>query len=319
MTNCNHFFRRMPLLAFVVLATFCGCKTEDETLAPYISGGRVLSPMTVQDSVFIPKVTWLGGYVTAFGVNRGTRAILDTSLVWLVYSAGNSLHYPITFGTLPPGAQDLTAQYGGTSLARLKEDNTYTFWILKEDAWNQVASISGKQFLVDTTIGSGVRVANDSVWIGGFSHAQFTRLLDVYINIKSLTSYGRLGTIDVIKSDSSNSPTITFKITQSGVTDTMISAIGVVLGGMYQVNNRVWEVISADVRPDTTIYWKNNVISSPLHMGQQISNTEAFVSYPPEGLTRGASYYLWIANKNWDQVGRSRSTPNYAFATFTVW
>jgi hypothetical protein len=85
------------------------------------------------------------------------------------------------------------------------------------------------------------------------------------------------------------------------------------------LNARVWEVISANVLPDSTIYWKNDVITSPFRLGQSFPGTTVFVVYPAAGLKRNQQYYLWFANKYWDQTTRLRSTPNYGFATFTVW
>jgi hypothetical protein len=78
-------------------------------------------------------------------------------------------------------------------------------------------------------------------------------------------------------------------------------------------------MISEEVQPDTTIYWKNNVIRSPIQMGDHVPGTATFAEYPAGGLQRGKQYYIWIANKDWDQQTRLRSTPNYAFATFQVY
>jgi hypothetical protein len=61
---------------------------------------------------------------------------------------------------------------------------------------------------------------------------------------------------------------------------------------------------------------KHNVISPPLLSGQQLNNTKEFVEYPVEGLQRNKTYYVWIANKDWNGVGRLRATPYYAYATF---
>jgi hypothetical protein len=303
-----------------------GCKEEDGPVAPY-AGAGAMATVKVQDSVFTPKVTWLGGYVSIVGVNRGTVAKLDSSLVWLVFQAGNSIHYPVTFGQIPQGAQDLAANYGGHSLLHLKEDEVYTFWVMKEDAWNLVSGQPNKPLIIDSLTTSLVTPRNDTLLVSARSYSNRVRAVDVYINVKDLTAYGRLVTdpatqkalITITASDTCNRPVVRFTVKQQGVRDTMIAAIGVCVGGEYKVQNRVWEMISKDVRPDTVILWKNNVIASPIQMGQSVSNTETFVTYPPEGLQRGVSYYLWMASKDWDQKGRIRSTQFYAYATFTVW
>jgi hypothetical protein len=321
--------RRWLLAMFLFLfALDGGCTKESgDVLAPYGGAGRPLSKIVVQDSTFAPRVTWLGGYVSVFAINKGKTAKLDSTLVWLIYMGNNAITYPVTLNSLPPGAQDLTASYGGHTVTRLSEDVEYTYWVLKDEAWAEVSAHPGKPIAVDTLTSSGVKFVNDTVVV---SHASLTvesKTTDVYINIKDLVAYGRLVTdvntfqtyLNVKASDTCNQPVVTWTVKQAGVTDQNIAAIGICAGGEYQVSQSVWEMISKDVQPDTVIYWKNNVISSPIRMGTEVAGTETFKQYPIEGLHRGESYYLWIANKDWDQKSRIRSAKYYAYATFNVW
>jgi hypothetical protein len=307
------------LLASALTAFLPACAPEDAPLAPYAGGGRDITTVTVEELVFSPRVTWLGGFVSVLGVNRGDRAALDSTLVWLVRSGGNTLRYPVTYGVLPQGAQDMTALYGGTTSPLLEEDNTYTFWVMKDDAWSQTAALRNTTLCVDSSGGAPVRIQQDTVFVRQESFMSVSRRLDVYINIREVRAFGRLGILSVLDSDSTSTPVVTFRITQAGLTDTAVSAIGVVDGTLYDVTKVVWEMISREVLPDTTIYWKNNVIRSPVWMGETVPGTVTFVSFPAEGLQRGHSYYLWIANSGWDQVNRGRATPGYAYATFVVW
>jgi hypothetical protein len=307
------------VLSIVVLFLLASsCTNEDNPLTQYTST-RPLSDIAVQESTFTPVMRWIGGYVSVLGVNRGPAARLDTSLAWAVLRSGDALPYPVTYGTIPSGAQDVTPTYGGRSEARLREDQQYTFWLMKEDAWKVVSTMGPRTFKVDSTQTVLTRTSGDTVYIAPSSFTVYTRFLDVYINIGQIQTYGRLGVFNIIKSDTSNRPYVTFRITQSGVTDSAISAIGVVLGGIYTVAGVTWEMISEQVLPDTTIYWKQNVIHSPLQMGDHVPGTATFVEYPVAGLERGKQYYIWMANKDWDQQTRLRSTPNYAFATFQVY
>ncbi len=318
------------MLAALLLALACGggCTNESsDVLAPYVAGGRPLSKMTIEDSVFVPRVSWLGGYVSVFGVNKGKTAKLDSSLVWLIHEANNAIPYPVKLNSLPPGAEDLTATYGGHALPRLAEDVEYTYWVLKDDAWADVSAHPGKPIILDTLSASGVKFVNDTVYVSHASLTVMSKLMDVYINIKDLVAYGRLVTdpntfktyLNVTASDTCNQPVITWTVKQVGVTDSNIAAMGICVGGEYSVDQTVWEMISKDVQPDTTIYWKNNVISSPIRMGTHITGTETFKEYPVEGLHRGESYYLWIASKDWDGKSRIRTAKYYSYATFNVW
>jgi len=304
-----------------------GCTSEDNALAPYSAGGRELSSLTIQDSVFRPKVSWLGGYVSAFGVNRGAQARLDTSLVWLIYQGGNNVHYPVTYGQLPSGAQDLTTHYGGTPLPSLLEDHEYTFWVLKDDAWAQVSANPGKPIVVDSSATQTVQLRNDTLLVSMQSLVSRTRNTDVYINVRDVNIFGRLvidpvtfkPNMTVVASDTCNRPVISWTVVQAGVTDQLVAAMGVCGGGEYSVDTRAWEMISKDVQPDTTIFWKNNVIASPIAMGTSVQGTETFIEYPVEGLQRGQTYYFWMAAKDWDGKSRTRVAKFYAYATFAVW
>lgn len=326
MKRLDALFLWTACLFCALLGIMAGCKSEDSVLAPYGVGARALSAIVIEDSVFVPRVSWLGGYVTVFGVNRGSMAKLDTSLAWLVYQAGNGIHYPVTFDRLPPGAQDQTTAFGGRPQTRLVEDNTYTFWVLKEDAWALVSASPGKPIVQDSTLGQAVLLRNDTLFVRAESFMKRTALTDVYINITDLNSFGRLVTdrntfqtyLSVVASDTSNRPVITWKIVQAGITDQRVAAVGMCTGNDYNAFTGVWEMISMDVLPDTTIYWKNNVIGSPLRMGDQAAGTITFTAYPKVGLQRGVIYYFWMASKDWDGRTRSRVTNNYAYATFTV-
>ncbi len=300
-----------------VLIVLAACKTEDNPLAPY-AGSRILSHIVIQDSTLTPKITWLGGYVTVLGVNRGTAARLDSSLAWLVYQSGDNVHFPVTYGSLPSGAQDLTTSFGGHVDAKLLEDHEYTFWVMKGDAWQAIQSHPNESIVVDSAATTAVQERNDSLFVSPNSNSILAKMVDAFTNVKNVRSFGGFATITVTQSDTCNFPNITFHINTTGQ-DSTVSAIGICLGDVYLIGSRIWEVVSADVQPDTTIYWLNDVVPSPLRAGQVIPGTAAFVSLPLTGIPRGYNCYLWIANKNWDRTTRLRSTPYYAYALFTTW
>lgn len=309
-------------LAGVMLAgvlVLWGCASEeDSVLAPYAGRGG-LSGILIEQQVLAPEVTWLGGYVSVFGVNRGRKATLDSSLIALVYQSGDLLRYPFKFGTVPSGAQSLVSAYGGTAATTLTEDAEYSFWVMKDEAWKQVSNLRNKAFVVDSALASGIATRGDTVFLSAASFTRVDQAIDIYINIKDVKTFGRLATISITQSSTTNQPLIRWTIIQSGVTDSAIAAIGITNGSQYDVNLRYWEMISEDKTVTPPVYFKNNVIHQPLPMGSSQPQTATFMVYPAGGLERGRGYYLWIANKDWDGVNRTRSTPNYAFATFTVW
>lgn len=311
----------LATLLLLALATgTMGCKNNDQPLAPYNPGTITLTPLSVQAS-YDPRITWNGSYVSAVGVNRGSRAIIDTSLVWLIHQAGNALHYPQTFGTIPSGAEDLTVSSGGQATSALSEDVVYSFWIAREDVWGTIAANHGKVLAADSTLSTGSRVSGDTLYLSAASFAAKVNPIDIYINIRNVRPVGRLGVINVIQTNTSNAPIITFTITQTGTLppDTLLANMGIASGAQYDVSSVAWEVLAVDSSSGTPVYWSKDVIGSPVTAGQKIPGTVEFTAFPSTGLQRNVSYYVWIANKNWDQRNRTRSAYNYASATFETY
>ncbi len=307
------FFLTIILTVFL----FPSCSKEDNTVYPY-AGSSGMSNIIVEDSSFTPKITWVGGYVSVVGVNTGTRAALDSSLVWLIYMPDNQMHYPVQYGKLPSGAQDLTGQYNGTFVDSLIEDSTYTFWVMKADDWSQISSMQNKVIILDSSA-SSVEVIGDTVRLSSESHTQKTQHVDNYVNFKDFFAKGKLADIFVEQPRTSNTPKISWQIKQPGVTDTLVAAIGITEGNQYNASKILWEIYSVSDSAGGTYYGKKNVIPSPLLAGQDIPGTYVFTEYPASGLKRNTSYYVWIANKNWDGENRTLVTQYYAYAYFTTY
>jgi hypothetical protein len=314
----NKRFILLPVLTFILCCLVSSCNKEDNTLAPY-EGAAQMSGVTVEDSSFTPRITWVGGYVSVVAVNTGEHAALDSSLIWLIYMTNDQIHYPVKFGTTPSGAQNLTAQYGGNSVDSLVEDHTYTFWVLKAADWDQISSMQNKIIVLDSSLTTSVQINGDTIRFSPGGHTQRTQLLDNYVNFKDFFWRGKLGILTVDQPTNSNNPRISWEITQTGVTDTLISAIGIVEGQQYSFTSIVWEVYSVSDSAGITFYGKKNVIPSPVIAGQEITGTYVFTAYPEGGLKRNTTYYVWIANKDWDGENRERSTPYYAFAYFNTY
>jgi len=319
MSNLNHLSLLRKVLMILIFCLLIACDESDKPLAPYV-GSPELSGIEIEQGNFSPKITWLGGYVSALGVNIGETAILDSSLIMLVRTNGNNLRYPVKFGQVPEGAEDLTAQYDGIRTEKLIEDNTYTFWVLKADVWENVVQNAGKPIGIDQDLAaSTVEVRKDTVFTSSFNHTQKTVPLDVYVNIENVRSLGKLATIMLIETDTSNNPIITWEMAQAGVTDTLIAAIGLVKAQVYSPAAVVWEAWVEDTSSGQPVYGRMNTIASPIIVGQHISGTRIFYEYPESGLERNEFYYLWIANKDWDGISHRRSADYYCYITFSTY
>ncbi|HRS51239.1 MAG TPA: hypothetical protein P5268_00660 [Candidatus Marinimicrobia bacterium] len=279
-----------------------------------------MSDLIIEQETFTPKFTWLGGYGCAFGVNRGDQARLDSTLQWLIQADGNNLHYPVKYGELPQGATDITNVYGG-HFERLIEDSTYTFWIVKEDAWGTVVENAGK-LILEAELDSVTTMTNeDTLWIDSYSYVQKSCWIDVYTNIDmaSVKLRGAFAKITITETDTSNSPVITWKITDSSVDDSLVAAVGVCVGESYDPKKIVWEIWSVDTTGGQKVYGKNNVINQPLVIGSPVPGTRVFVECPSKGLSRNKTYLFWMAGKDWNGVDHLRSTKYHSYITFNTW
>ena len=312
----NIFYHRHLMLIIVWSIIFYSCNKEDNSLAPY-AGTPALSNLVVEEGSFNPKVTWVGGEVSVLGVNKGSKAALDSSLVWLIHSSSNNILYPVKFGKIPSGAQDITSQFGGVLKDSLDEDEEYTFWVMKAEVWNQAAANPNKEILSDSVAGSAVVVSGDTIMITPFSFTRASKKLNVYINILSPRSLGPLADLTV-ETTTLNIPRIRWKIKAAGVTDTLIAAIGLAKGSIYDFSGAVWEVYSVRDSSGTSIYARDNVISGPVLVGESFPNTKTFVEFKMENFERNNDYNIWIADKTWDKVNRQRFTRGYAYITFRV-
>ncbi|WP_420454367.1 hypothetical protein [Rubrivirga sp.] len=114
----------------VALVGLAACDTTEGPLAPF-EGERPLELLAVTQS-FTPEVQWVGGRVAAVGVNRGSVAALDETLVWLQTAPDNTIGSFVTVGQQT--AADAIRSYGGTPLDSLVDGEEYTVWIAERSA-----------------------------------------------------------------------------------------------------------------------------------------------------------------------------------------
>ncbi len=183
------------------------------------------------------------------------------------------------------------------------------------------AANPGKLLMSDSTMSALSRVSGDTLFLSTRSFTVEKRPIDLYIGIKNLRSVGKLGVIEVIQTNTSNAPIIRWHIIQTNPVppDTMLANIGIAGGDHYEVSTVAWEILAVDTSSGQRVYWTTDVIVPPLVAGQTVPGTDVFTALAPAGLQRNAGYYIWIANKNWDQRSRTRTTVNYAYATFETY
>jgi hypothetical protein len=122
----------LALVTLGVVTASTGCTDEANPLAPY-EGSRPLVLLRVTQN-FAPEMQWVGGRVAAVGVNRGSEAGLDSTLVWLQEAPGDEIGSYVTVGENT--AADLVRSFGGEPVDRLSDGEEYTFWIAERSAFD---------------------------------------------------------------------------------------------------------------------------------------------------------------------------------------
>lgn len=119
-----------PLACIAALFVSCADQSSD-LLAPYQDRELFVSRVPRHPT---PDLEWLGGRVAAVGVNKGTKAGLDASLVFLKRSNSDDIS---SYLTLSGANNDKAAviSYGGTPVDSLSSDTVYTFWVAKKTAY----------------------------------------------------------------------------------------------------------------------------------------------------------------------------------------
>lgn len=270
--------RRLALAALVLAPalalSLAACSNEANPLAPYL-GQRPLEFLHVTQS-FTPDIQWVGGRVAAVGVNRGDRAALDSTLVWIQRAPDNAISSSVNVG------QDADRAYieslGGTPQEELTDTETYTFWIAEASALGvglDPARVTPGAF-ADTTVTFSLVLLGRG---GGGAGAQFRVIRD-----ERLIEGQRL-IVSWTPEDLRFRQLAIRQATTGGWTDL------------------IWHIRVPEGQPAS--------ISSPLVVGVPPEGTQEVIAFPETGF-EPAAHILWAATDGWGEQF-TLSAPGYAW------
>lgn len=253
---------RCVLFACLFAAAFLGgCDGAENPLAPY-EGARPLEIQRVTRS-FSPDFQWVGGRVAAVGVNRGTEAALDSSLVWLSVADDNSIGGPVSIGEGLDA--DLVRQYGGTPTDSLASDETYTFWIAEKSALD---------------------AALDPAKLDAFTFTDTTVTLALLLNGRNRGSLGF--DVQILRDERLDGETYRVNWTPA---DRAVRRVALVKGSaLPSFTGLVWHIVQPDGTPDA--------ILPPVALGETPPGAETAVEWA--GTFEPATYTLWMVDDTWD-------------------
>lgn len=240
--------------------------------APYEGARPLLFERVTQN--FTPDIQWLGGRVMAVGANAGSRAALDSTLVWLTTATDNSISSYVTVGTNTDTSTILA--FGGTPVDSLTSDSTYTFWLAEKSAF-------------DARLDSA-----DTVNVTVFTFSDTTMAMKLLVK-------GQVGG----EGGSSNPiARISIRREETALTDRYIVTwtpdtarfrrVALREGPTGGFTDLLWHVVTPDSVEDN--------ILPPIVIGESLPGTDEAVAWQADqfpGFNRGTVYILWMANRNW--------------------
>jgi hypothetical protein len=276
--------RRVALAALVLAPalalSLAACSDEANPLAPYL-GQRPLEFLKVTQN-FTPQIQWVGGRVAAVGINRGDRAALDSTLVWIQRAPDNSISSVVTVG--PELDRAFVESFGGTPQEEMVDGETYTFWI-----------------------------AEASVFHGGLdrSLAQSGAFADTTLTLKLIlrgTPRSTMGVVFTIQRDewiTEDRYLLSWTPEHIGFRRLVINQ-----GTVGSWMNHLWHIVVPDDQPAS--------ISSPVAIGVPPESAQQATEWPEEGFmtlppcpSRRRSYVLWAATDEWNETFTA-TAPGYA-------
>jgi hypothetical protein len=275
----------LVLLLFSAVQQSCIVDSDDGELASY-QGSRPLTWKRITQSL-TSDIQWVGGRVAVVGVNKGTAAALDSTLVYLQIAADNSISSPVTFGV--HNAKDAVSQYGGTPLDSLQDETSYTVWIAERDVFD-----------------------------GGLNPSQYTEFnfADTTVTTQ-LFMRGRAGggsvdgqpiaTVSIVRDERLTG--VKYFVTWPEGTAYRRAAIRAATTGGW--TDLIWHIVTDDDLPDNIV--------SPFAIGDPIPGTSEVIPWPETGFELDTIYILWMANSDWTPNTFTPSAPGYTwFRLFAI-
>lgn len=273
-TAARRFGRTGFLAALLPILLFGGCDGADNPLADY-QGERPLIIQRVTQS-FAPDVQWVGGRVAAIGINRGERAALDSTLVWIHQVDGDQISAPVFVRDVLDA--DIVESFGGAPTDSLDADQTYTVWLATAEA------LSAQ---LDTTL------------VDEHSFADSTFTTRYLLNGRSFGGVSVEFRIFRDQRLTSDRYTATWTPADQAFRRVAINNATV---GSFNTSTLIWHIVLPDDQEDS--------IRSPLVIGS--TPEDAIVAVEWDGFGQGA-HTFWAATDQWDGQSFGFRTPGYAF------
>ena len=241
-----------------------GCDGTGPDQLPEYEGHRALEVLQVTQS-YTPDLQWVGGRVAAVGVNRGSTAALDSTLIWIATADDNSIPSHVTISG-EANQRSVVESYGGTPADSLASGEQYTFWLAEKSVFEaglDSSSFDGMNF-VDTTFTTQLQLT-------GLTKGEF----------------GLVEEITVTRDQSLLEERYIVNWTPSSIA---FRRIAIQVGTTGGFDNLVWHVLVPEESTEG--------ILPPVVIGEAPENTEVAVEFT--GFVSGEGHTLWMNTSEWE-------------------
>lgn len=259
------------------LSILCGllmssCDEAENPLAPY-EGERPLILLRVTQSS-APEIQWVGGRAAAVGVNIGSEAGLNSSLVWVTSAESDDISSPVRVGANPDDG--LITSVGGTPMDSLPSGSDYTYWIATADA-----------------VDAGLETTDP------FAYTDTTLTLEYFVRGRSGGDPSLGVSFTIIRDQTLIEDRYTVSWTPA---DQPVRRIAIRNGPIGAFTDLVWHVVQPEDTPDG--------ILPPVVIGEPPPGTlevQEWLGFEP------ANHVLWANTSDWDGDSFGFRTTGYLF------
>lgn len=267
-------------LSLIFLCAGCSEKSNN-AVAPYTEN-RAFEILRITKSMN-PEIQWLGGRVAAVGVNQGSKAALDSTLIYLRTADDNTIGSYATYPYDPD--LDKILQYGGTFKDSLSDETEYTFWLAEK-----------------TVFYAGL----DSSLLNDFNFKDTTFVMSIFLKGKAGGEKDAQGNLLVAITITRDEKMLSDNYYIDWVPrDIPFRQLAIRKNSLGGYTDLVWHIVTPDSLEDN--------IYPPVTMGIAPEGTEEAVPWPEEKFEDGKVHVLWMSNSNWTVGNFSPSATGYAW------
>lgn len=260
------------VLFFAAVGIAGGCDASENPLLPYEAERPFIIQRVTQS--YAPDLQWVGGRAAAVGVNRGERAALDSTLVWLRLSGSNDISSPVSINDDFDTNEVISR--GGQPSDSLEDRVVYTVWVADEEALaaGLDTTLVDEYSLVDTTFEAVYFLGGRS---GGGVDVEFT----------------------VVRDQTLTSDQFVLAWEPTDITFRQLAIRQASVGGF---DNLLWHVVVPEE--------EDSELRSPVVIGELPAG--AFEATEWAGWATGV-HTVWAATDEWNGQSFGFTTPGYAF------